>query len=650
MRERLLPVSPSLSRGADIVFTECRFPPACPGAPNPEFFDKFFDKDTGEDLARFDTTFDPNANGSQLCAHGLGYLNGSRLCGACMPLFHRSSYFQCKKCPAESANYSFIVSGALLLVLMVVGIGAVRINANGRQELSESLVKITLNYFQVACLFVIFPLKWPDAMIGLFSFQGALSTFGKHLINPDCVAEQTQGLNSAAALMYTKQMAILTAGVTLSLLASAFFRIVSFRQTGSCFFRKRRSASQTTAKDQLVVVIGAVAFFIFPTLCIQTFELFDCVRIGKFVYLEQALDEPCWTGRHAAMVLAIGYPQLLLFVIGLPIVALVFLIRNKQKLDSPVVMTRYGMFFSGYKTSRYFWEVWIALRKVLFCALSVFGKQLGPQLQALIAILVLGISIATEIKFDPWDQITPRHRILPIAEARALSVQWATVWAGLVMYSLDGIPEWSSILVCITIIGVGVNVVLMLWMFLQIGRSTLDESKAAKAWIYDKLLVINRRFSFKGKMPGSFRSVKSHGNNMLDVISVREEIEMVANPAYGHEEKNSRGRPTPASRKAKRRSNHEQRQLAMATVNQKRREKAAMVEQNPMVDLGIQQVADEASWSGVALYDYEARELDEISLEEGDVVESVVDEGGGWGKGRNTRTGEVGTFPMSFVE
>ena len=52
----------------------------------------------------------------------------------------------------------------------------------------------------------------------------------------------------------------------------------------------------------------------------------------------------------------------------------------------------------------------------------------------------------------------------------------------------------------------------------------------------------------------------------------------------------------------------------------------------------------------MALYDYEARGLGEISLEEGDVVESVVDEGGGWGKGRNTRTGEVGTFPMSFVE
>ena len=108
------------------------------------------------------------------------------------------------------------------------------------------------------------------------------------------------------------------------------------------------------------------------------------------------------------------------------------------------------------------------------------------------------------------------------------------------------------------------------------------------------------------------------------------------------------------SRTAKRRSNHEQRQIAIAKLNQKRREKA-MVGQNPLVDFGIHQgieheVTDKAPWSGVAVCRYEARELDEISFEGGDVVESVVDEGGGWGKGRNTRTGAFGTFPMSCVE
>ena len=511
-----------------LVFTKCRYPPACPGAPNPEFFNRFFDEETGEDLARVATKFDLSANVSQPCAHKLGYRNGSRLCDACMPLFQLSRSNQCEACPEASANYVLIVGGAFLLVIIVIGIGAVRINANGKQALSESLMKIVLNYLQVASLFLMFPLEWPPAMLSLFSFQGAFSTLGKHLINPDCVAEQTQGLKSAAALLYAKQIAMLTSGLALGFSANVFFRCLSFRQTGDCYFRKRRTKDETTVKDQMVVVVCAVAFFVFPTLCIQTFELFECVQVGKSLYLEQALDEQCWAGRHATMVLVLGYPQLILFVVGLPTVALVFLKRNKHKLDSHVVMTRYGMFFSGYKRSRYFWEVWIAIRKVLLCALSVFGKQLGPHLQAQIAILILGISIAAEIALDPWDHnITPRHKILPVAEARALTVQWLTMWAGLVMYTFDGFKESQSTVFFIGVAGVCINIALISWMVFHIGKSMREEAKNAKGvlavWINGKLHVItrklSRKFSVTERQPR--RSRKADPIDIQKVLSLR---------------------------------------------------------------------------------------------------------------------------------
>ena len=54
--------------------------------------------------------------------------------------------------------------------------------------------------------------------------------------------------------------------------------------------------------------------------------------------------------------------------------------------------------------------------------------------------------------------------------------------------------------------------------------------------------------------------------------------------------------------------------------------------------------------SSLAKYDYEPSELDEISLQEGDVVEAVVDTGDGWAKGTNARTGKTGTFPLSYIE
>ena len=41
---------------------------------------------------------------------------------------------------------------------------------------------------------------------------------------------------------------------------------------------------------------------------------------------------------------------------------------------------------------------------------------------------------------------------------------------------------------------------------------------------------------------------------------------------------------------------------------------------------------------------------DEIDLIEGDTIDQAEDLGGGWWRGRNVRSGEVGAFPASFME
>ena len=91
------------------------------------------------------------------------------------------------------------------------------------------------------------------------------------------------------------------------------------------------------------------------------------------------------------------------------------------------------------------------------------------------------------------------------------------------------------------------------------------------------------------------------------------------------------------SRKAKRQS-YEQRQTALKRLNKKRRE-AETVGENPLFRhpqfkaTHSNDVSEGALLSGVAICDYEATELDEISLREGDRVERVVDASGGWGQG-----------------
>ena len=88
--------------------------------------------------------------------------------------------------------------------------------------------------------------------------------------------------------------------------------------------------------------------------------MFSCKRVGVHRYLVVDLEEQCYRGRHLAFVLALGIPQLFVYVIGLPGMVLYFLRRNYNRERSsevetdgcvqglfrnPIMVTRWGLFF-----------------------------------------------------------------------------------------------------------------------------------------------------------------------------------------------------------------------------------------------------------------------------------------------------------------
>ena len=143
------------------------------------------------------------------------------------------------------------------------------------------------------------------------------------------------------------------------------------------FFDKRGDRKDTTTKDKFVVTVTTVLYLLYPTLCKNTFGLFDCKIIGAQAYLKIDLEEKCYQGRHQTMMLLLGVGQLIVYVVGLPLIVLIFLLRNRESLRTHVSQARYGLFYGAYKTDRFFWETVITLRKVSVVMLSVFGPELG---------------------------------------------------------------------------------------------------------------------------------------------------------------------------------------------------------------------------------------------------------------------------------
>ena len=449
------------------TFAECYFHPACPGARNPKLIGKYLSTESeGKDPA--DQINTVSTKKESVCAFHLGFRNHSRLCHTCANGYRRGSADTCIPCPKdEAANWGLIVLGFFVILSGCLLLVYSAIRSKGKQQVSEMILKIMLNYFQVANMARVFPLHWPPELEALFDFQGAFSTVGGNLLNPDCLSTTT----SAAELFYSKQALFACFPFIIIFASFCTWFIYATCIEGVNFFAKRVTPSSSTAKDSFIITVGTVLYLIFPTLINGSFQLFDCRTIDnpdvKWLYVD--LEEQCYVGRHFEMMLLLGVSQLMLYVVGLPLLMLFFLVRNSKQLDKHATKNRYGMFFASYKKKRYYWEMLLSLRKISIVALGVFGPVVGPVRQSQLAQFILLICIVLEIVGKPYSEETKRHEILDKLETAVLMVLWGNFGGGTMIYESiemgDGVS--ASIVTILTVLLNSLMIVVLIIFYLR---------------------------------------------------------------------------------------------------------------------------------------------------------------------------------------
>ena len=319
----------------------------------------------------------------------------------------------------------------------------------------------------------------------LFEVRGAIP-LGDHIVNVDCISTS----KTAAELFYGKQVMYMFVPVITGFLGFLFWFCYG-RLRGAPFFAKRAGKNVRTPKDKFIVTVTAIIFLMYPTMCEKAFAMFSCKTIGGTDYLQVDLEEPCYESRHLSMILLLGLPQLFLYVLGLPLLVLKFLKRNRADLfKNPVVLTRWGLFFKGYKEDRYYWELVITLRKVCVVALSVFGRELGVQRQSQVALLLLLVCIILEIIGQPFREVTDSHRILKRLEIAALLVEYGTLWCGLMIYQSG--PKSQGMNAFMTICVVAANIGLTLWFVFLLIRACAGQTKDSRIVQRIRSMVIGR--------------------------------------------------------------------------------------------------------------------------------------------------------------
>ena len=273
-------------------------------------------------------------------------------------------------------------------------------------------------------------------------------------------------------------------------------------------------------KDYTILSIVLMLFLFYPTLVKLTLSMLKCPSVGHegYMFLMADLQEPCFIGRHKAYIFLLTIPQLVCYVLGLPLIAAILIFRNKEHLYKSRFSTRYSLLYIGYRKDREWWELIIALRKIAVVSIGTFGTVMGVvDLQAFIALGTVFISIVLHLIFQPFDTATKNGKRLHNLEFIALCVCWFTFWGGLLFFlghEKSGSVH-KNVLIMTTILLVIANCSFLLVSSFIFGREYLRDKRIANKKKLDKTHK-NNADSGNGE-----ESKNGNGQNSTQVVPIR---------------------------------------------------------------------------------------------------------------------------------
>ena len=70
--------------------------------------------------------------------------------------------------------------------------------------------------------------------------------------------------------------------------------------------------------------------------------------------------------------MSVAVPSIIVWVLGIPLFALILILKERKALDSLATREKLGFLFSGYKHRFFYWEIIIMYRKIFLIFIQVF--------------------------------------------------------------------------------------------------------------------------------------------------------------------------------------------------------------------------------------------------------------------------------------
>lgn len=118
-------------------------------------------------------------------------------------------------------------------------------------------------------------------------------------------------------------------------------------------------------KRYLVISMICIIFLLHPTMTLESLTLFECVEVDTNLYMMKGyLEYKCYSGKHFLWIFIIAVPTLIVWVIGMPVFALIMLIKRRHHLEEIGTKKYLLLLYQGLRPQVFYWEFVNIIRKI----------------------------------------------------------------------------------------------------------------------------------------------------------------------------------------------------------------------------------------------------------------------------------------------
>ncbi|CAI2378198.1 unnamed protein product [Moneuplotes crassus] len=264
--------------------------------------------------------------------------------------------FVCQKCPNPILNAIrvFFVGVAVFAYFMVIIIVNVRKTSESQVSI---LLRILTNYVQILTLSISFSTKYPGTLSDILIPAETVGNSSEAFMSFDCFVMDSEIKGPFPSSIFFKLFLIIWLPLAIFLCVALIWVIV--------YYTKRRWVLNITRN--LIISFISILFLLHPKLAQESINLFRCVQIDEGV-LKARIDTDigCYSFEHLKWCMILGLPILIIWVISMPLFALIVMYKKVYKAGEDNKLGQYFLIlYQGLNTKQFYWEFVNSSRKIL---------------------------------------------------------------------------------------------------------------------------------------------------------------------------------------------------------------------------------------------------------------------------------------------